>query len=484
MATSARVLYDPAVAKKPKRPKATTPGIAQKIIKQLNDFRGASVVDLGLFRQARDMVLDQRAEATEGLQDLHPFHALYTYMVKTVTNSANALGQMPELSKLMERIEAAEEEYQPEGPPMSPITRSYFLNWTLFDMVIGVRNESFGSCVAAVSRALGSHPAYVAFVEQLCRTRPGIYVHEGRQGKAIVLREMVTNQRHLTFIPSGYEGSAGDLLLLRLLPAFLPEFKEALVLTTPYQIIAPRLSDWDAYFDRTLPTLGSDRVRSYEVLMKHGTKPHGARYWTEYIFEAYANHQTEVVFLEGLPDVAESRPHSDVFSEVAAAAKLRTLAAAGCQPSAGKKGKGAKAPGQIFKTLPMAELQKLPKLSETILEFGKPILEDMSASESVANLKKALKMVEIFWNAPLLIQHGDPGFARTLTEEIDSRFALMPQEVRLVFQELLAERSTTYGYDPRLASLFVKDHGGGDIRVHAESRLLDGPPEGWVSPVQ
>jgi hypothetical protein len=77
------------------------------------------------------------------------------------------------------RIEAAEEEYQPEGPPMSPITRSYFLNWTLFDLTIGTRNESLGSCVAAISRVLGSHPGYVAFVEQLCRTRPGIYVHEG-----------------------------------------------------------------------------------------------------------------------------------------------------------------------------------------------------------------------------------------------------------------------------------------------------------------
>jgi hypothetical protein len=32
-------------------------------------------------------------------------------------------------------------------------------------------------------------------------------------------------------------------------------------------------------------------------------------------FEAYVNHRSDVIFLAGLPDVAESRPHSTVNSE-------------------------------------------------------------------------------------------------------------------------------------------------------------------------
>ena len=35
-------------------------------------------------------------------------------------------------------------------------------------------------------------------------------------------------------------------------------------------------------------------------------------YWTEFVFEAYVNHQTEAIFLAGLPDTPESRPHSKV----------------------------------------------------------------------------------------------------------------------------------------------------------------------------
>jgi hypothetical protein len=36
------------------------------------------------------------------------------------------------------------------------------------------------------------------------------------------------------------------------------------------------------------------------------------RFWLEYVFEAYASHRAEVVFLRGLPDIAESRPHSRI----------------------------------------------------------------------------------------------------------------------------------------------------------------------------
>ena len=45
--------------------------------------------------------------------------------------------------------------------------------------------------------------------------------------------------------------------------------------------------------------------------MKYGPE---RNYWNEYIFQAYVNHRTEVVFIAGLPDIEESRPHSRVNS--------------------------------------------------------------------------------------------------------------------------------------------------------------------------
>ena len=37
-------------------------------------------------------------------------------------------------------------------------------------------------------------------------------------------------------------------------------------------------------------------------------------YWSEFVFEAYVNYRPDVIFLTGLPDVPESRPHSTVNS--------------------------------------------------------------------------------------------------------------------------------------------------------------------------
>ena len=52
-------------------------------------------------------------------------------------------------------------------------------------------------------------------------------------------------------------------------------------------------------------------IAAYEHHMKFGL---ARDYWTEFVFEAYVNHRSDVNFLKGLPDVPESRPHSSVNS--------------------------------------------------------------------------------------------------------------------------------------------------------------------------
>jgi hypothetical protein len=37
-------------------------------------------------------------------------------------------------------------------------------------------------------------------------------------------------------------------------------------------------------------------------------------YCSEFVFEAYVNHRSNVIFLSGLPDIPESRPHSRMKS--------------------------------------------------------------------------------------------------------------------------------------------------------------------------
>lgn len=110
-------------------------------------------------------------------------------------------------------------------------------------------------------------------------------------------------------VPAGHPGTPGELWLARVLPAprdGLP----GLVFTTPYVLLSPA-SAWEDYLGRTLAKLDPKHPsRAYPARMKHGLSQ---RYWPEYVFEAYAGHRPEAVFLLGLPDVDGSRPHGAGF---------------------------------------------------------------------------------------------------------------------------------------------------------------------------
>jgi hypothetical protein len=93
------------------------------------------------------------------------------------------------------------------------------------------------------------------------------------------------------------------------LPPPATSLRDAIVVTTPCVIANPGPADWHAYLDRTLPKIALEPKLAYERLMKRGLDE---RFWFEYVFEAYASHSAEAVFLRGLPDIPESRPHSRV----------------------------------------------------------------------------------------------------------------------------------------------------------------------------
>jgi hypothetical protein len=164
--------------------------------------------------------------------------------------------------------------------------------------------------------------------------------------------------------------------------------------------------------------------------------------------------------------VAESRPHSKVYSQAAAVVRLRALAAEGFVPSV-----------HIVKSLAPAEVERLPKLSEIILEFGKPILQEIPPKAPVADLRQAMVLVELAWNAPVLMQHGTSEVARRLKKDLDSMWPKLPQEAHRVLKTMMVERATTYGRDPRLARVYVKAHANGEVRVHADAYMLDDATE-------
>jgi hypothetical protein len=294
--------------------------IAKRVIADLKKQSKRKIVDLTEVRTAK-IEAENLWETIPSMDDLavdDPIHGVYVYAQHMLSVLTEQLAELSALVKLNNAYADAEEIYMPSGPPMSPLTASYFIGWATFDLVAGLKKESFGSISIDVCRALHLDQNLIRVFENMQNSRMGFYVHEGTDQNFVLLRELFTDERHKAIVPSGYAGQEGELWFIRLLPEPFPElgFGYSLVFNTPY-VVAERIGGrlavaserkWLDYFDRNLEKTGQkDRRIAYEHLLKYGLDRH---YWNEYIFESYSNHQHDAILLVGFPDVAESRPHS------------------------------------------------------------------------------------------------------------------------------------------------------------------------------
>lgn len=305
--------------------------ISQKVLSAIRKTQGRKVVDLSLFREARLSAenLDKTVIAEKEMAALDPVHAVYVYAQNKMSVLSEQLGELPELSKVVNAIADAQEEYMPSYPPMSPLTTSYFTCWEFFDLTAGIKRETFGTVIIDACRALGVDESLLTIFELMQDSRMGFYVHESKSGKHVLLRELVTGRKVKAISPAGYLGEPGQIWFIRIMPEPFPElgYGYAVVFTTPYvvleitengRLVRSSEKEWMEFFERNLPKTNiKDQVAAYEFLMKYGLsgqqinyRRSSMHYWNEYVFEGYVNHQDNMILLAGYPDIALSRPHS------------------------------------------------------------------------------------------------------------------------------------------------------------------------------
>ena len=141
-------------------------------------------------------------------------------------------------------------------------------------------------------------------------------------------------------------------------------------------------------------------------------------------------------------------------------------------------GAALKAPGpggtssidtRIVETLPLAELEKLPKLSAVLIEFAEPLTSRMSAPIDKENLEQAMMLAAIAWNVPFFQQTGTRNDMREIWE---STAAEIPQPIRQIIEAMMIDRQTRYRHDPRVANVEVKEGPGGKLVVYAATMAL------------
>lgn len=300
--------------------------VARKVLKALEKEKKRKTIDFDSLRIGAKRAAElERGLITETeMRDLDPLHAVYTYAQNRVSVLVEQLTGLPPCAGLAQAYADAEDEYMPSGPPMSPLTMSYFFCWGVFDSAVGDSRETLGTVAIEVGSALGMEDSVIALFRHMQESRMGFYMHQGTGDSLVMLKELITGKEHACIVPAGYMGQPGEMWFVRVLPEPFDAMKTGrlLVFNTPY-VIGTRSKDrfspanpqeWEAFFDRTLPRTGiDDSGQAHTHLMKYGLTPN---YWNEYVMEGYVNHRQDMILLAGFPDVPSSRPHSRMAEDV------------------------------------------------------------------------------------------------------------------------------------------------------------------------
>ncbi|MXY66276.1 MAG: hypothetical protein F4206_01140 [Gammaproteobacteria bacterium] len=289
--------------------------VADRIAKRINSFRGSKVADLAGWREGREMAAEAGfGDGTEILgkfPDHDPCHAMYVIGQNVASLMAESISGMKEAKGYVKTVGDAEDEYLPSGPPMSPLTRSYFAMWAMFDVRFGSSRETMGSCILRIAPEFDCPAWLVDTIGRMQRSRMGFYVHCGREGEGVLLREVGTQEVVSCMVPAGYAGHDGQIWFVRVLEPPGDLCPRHIVFNTPYVIPGHSENDFVDYLDRELERMErknpSGMEDAYFHLMKYGPEPN---HWNEYIFRAFTNCLEEAIFLTGIPDIRESLPHA------------------------------------------------------------------------------------------------------------------------------------------------------------------------------
>jgi len=256
----------------------------------------------------------------EKLSELDPLHALYVYSQNHLSVLIEQILQLPMLRNLADRYAKSDDEYMPSGPPMSPLTTSYFTCWGAFDLCsFGAKKETLCTIAIDLCKSLNVDNGQIEVFEEMQNSRMGVYRHEGISGKYIYFRELITAKKIQAISPSGYMGFEGEIWFARIFPPLFNSFNYSVVFTTPYILgklgdnnsFVPFVeNDWLSFFERNLRETKIQEIEaSYDALMKYGLS---YNYWNEYIFLSYRNHRNDMILLEGFPDIPSSMPHAEL----------------------------------------------------------------------------------------------------------------------------------------------------------------------------
>ncbi|WP_157673697.1 hypothetical protein [Endozoicomonas ascidiicola] len=291
----------------------------ESLIERLRHEQRKVLVDFDQVKAGREYAhfLNEEVKTPDVLMDegYDPLHAVYLYAQNFLSVLVEQAVEFPELQEWVKLYVSLEKDYMPAGPPMSPLSRSYFFCWSSFDLPFGGHQETITDCMIKMTRELGSPDGLVETLEVMQQSRMGFYVHEGMQGEYIQLRELKTNRLCLCHCSSGYQGGCGEIWYIRLMPPLVEGYDYHVAFTTPYVVRNITESGLLKLIDRMIPKMATRGYPAdYDSFMKWGP---ALKYWNEYLTMGYSNFAHDVIYLTGYPSTdpkAEYRNVEDMNS--------------------------------------------------------------------------------------------------------------------------------------------------------------------------
>ena len=252
--------------------------------------------------------LKKTIKTPKDLKGYDPLHALYIHVQNMMSLFAEQVSIFPEMKEYSRIMAKAEDAYIPDGPPSSPLTRSYFTHWAFFDATFGKDKETIGTCFLDLGEPLGVDPHFLSMAGLAQKSRMGIYEYVGSDQGLIGLKELLTDKTFSCICPSGYPGRKGKIWFVRIHPPPFNLLNYFVIMTTPYILIAHSKQEWVSFFKRnSIDRKDSQLEAKLQFFLKHGLS---TNYWNEFIVEAFAGYRREAIFLQGIPNLAQTRPHA------------------------------------------------------------------------------------------------------------------------------------------------------------------------------
>ncbi|MCO6488381.1 MAG: hypothetical protein J5I98_08190 [Phaeodactylibacter sp.] len=267
-------------------------------------FKRARLFNLENLQAVRDdgTELGRLVHRIYSSQDYSLDNKLYFIAQNMISIFAEELSDFRSAGAFFDAMEKFEEEYMPDGPPWSPLTRSYFSYWQSFDYPFGKARETVGSIFYDLAQHSKLDRRIVGATAALNASRMGIYEVLETKGGLITSKELLTNAPCQSTCLAGYPGKPGDLMFARIAPGLSEPEGPSHILTTPYILLNYKVEDWLAFFRRQ----GVGEAGLYGFF-KYGPTE---RYWHDYVMDGYVNFASDRVYLTGIPDLRGSLPHA------------------------------------------------------------------------------------------------------------------------------------------------------------------------------